>query len=38
MSRLAIHPGEILVGELEALHMSADALAEMLHEPTSQIS
>lgn len=33
-----IHPGEILAGELEELHMSAAALARALHVPTNRIT
>jgi len=38
MARTPIHPGEILADELEALGMSALALAKALHVPANRIS
>lgn len=38
MARPAIHPGEILAGELEELNMSAAELARILHVPTNRIT
>jgi addiction module HigA family antidote len=38
MARTPIHPGEILADELEALSMSALALAKALHVPHNRIS
>ncbi|MEO0887405.1 MAG: addiction module antidote protein, HigA family, partial [Cyanobacteria bacterium J06648_10] len=36
MVRPAIHPGEILSGELKELEMSAAELARTLHVPTNR--
>ena len=38
MTRPSIHPGEILAGELEELHMTAAELARTLHVPTNRIT
>ena len=38
MARLAIHPGEHLVEELDALGMSAAELARRLEVPTNRIT
>lgn len=38
MSRPAIHPGEILAGELDEIGMSADSVARALHVPVRQVS
>jgi addiction module HigA family antidote len=38
MARTPIHPGEILADELEALGMSASALAKALHVPANRIA
>jgi len=38
MALTAIHPGEHLAGELEALHMSAAELARKINVPTSRIT
>ena len=38
MSRIAIHPGEHLAEELEALKMSAAALARRLKVPTNRVT
>jgi antitoxin HigA-1 len=38
MTRPAIHPGEILADELQALGMSAAELARTLHVPTNRIT
>lgn len=38
MPRIAIHPGEHLAEELEALQMSATALARQLHVPANRIT
>ena len=38
MARTPIHPGEILADELEALGMSALALAKALYVPPNRIS
>lgn len=38
MSRIAIHPGEHLAEELEALKMSAAALARRLEVPTNRVT
>lgn len=38
MTRPAIHPGEILAGELEELNMSAAELARTLHVPTNRVT
>jgi addiction module HigA family antidote len=38
MARPAIHPGEILAGELEELDMSANELARILHVPTNRLT
>jgi antitoxin HigA-1 len=38
MARPAIHPGEHLAEQLEALHMSAAALARQLKVPTNRIT
>jgi addiction module HigA family antidote len=38
MSRIAIHPGEHLVAELEELKMSASELARQLEVPTNRIT
>ena len=34
----AIHPGEILKGELEELHLSANALSKALNVPANRIT
>jgi addiction module HigA family antidote len=34
----AIHPGEILKGELEELNLSANTFAKVLHVPTNRIT
>ena len=38
MTRLAIHPGEQLQEELEALRMSAAELARQIHVPANRIT
>src|SRR5687767_138574 len=38
MARIAIHPGEHLSEELEALKMSAAELARRLHVPTNRVT
>lgn len=38
MARTPIHPGEILKDELDALGLSAKALAEALHVPPNRVS
>ena len=38
MSRIAIHPGEHLAEELDALKMSAAALARRLEVPTNRVT
>ena len=38
MARIAIHPGEHLGEELEALKMSAAELARRLHVPTNRVT
>ncbi|MFH1159035.1 MAG: HigA family addiction module antitoxin [Pseudomonadota bacterium] len=38
MTKIAIHPGEHLAEELEALDMSAAGLARQLHVPTNRIT
>jgi len=38
MARKAIHPGEHLAEQLEALHMSAAELARQLRVPTNRIT
>ena len=38
MARLAIHPGEHLAEELDALKMSAAALARRLRVPTNRVT
>jgi antitoxin HigA-1 len=38
MTRAAIHPGEHLAEELEALNMSAAALARKLRVPTNRVT
>ena len=38
MARIPIHPGEVLADDLEALDMSAAALARQLKVPTNRIT
>ena len=38
MARIPIHPGEVLAEDLQALDMSAAALARQLKVPTSRIT
>ena len=38
MARIAIHPGEHLAEELDALNMSAAALARQLKVPTNRVT
>jgi addiction module HigA family antidote len=38
MARIAIHPGEHLVEELDALNMSAAELARRLNVPTNRVT
>ena len=38
MARPAIHPGEVLAGELAELNISAAELARILHVPTNRIT
>ena len=38
MARMAIHPGEHIADELEALNMSASELARQLHIPTNRLT
>lgn len=38
MARIAIHPGEHLAEELDALGMSAAELARQLHVPTNRVT
>lgn len=38
MARPAIHPGEILAGEIQELDMSANELARILHVPTNRVT
>ena len=38
MARLAIHPGEHIADELDALNMSASELARQLHIPTNRLT
>ena len=38
MSKIPIHPGEILTDELEALNMNAAQLARSIHVPANRIS
>jgi addiction module HigA family antidote len=38
MSRIPIHPGEVLAEDLAALHMSAAALARQLKVPTNRVT
>ena len=37
MPRTPIHPGEILADELEAVHLSANKLAEVLQVPPNRV-
>jgi addiction module HigA family antidote len=38
MARIPIHPGEVLADDLQALNMSAAALARQLKVPTNRIT
>ena len=38
MSRIPIHPGEVLAEDLAALHMSAAELARQLKVPTNRVT
>jgi addiction module HigA family antidote len=38
MARIPIHPGEVLADDLEALDMSAAALARQLKVPTNRVT
>jgi addiction module HigA family antidote len=38
MARTAIHPGEHIADELDALNMSASELARQLHIPTNRLT